>query len=96
MANAARFADYAQMQAMVAQARDRWGGVHILINNAGIAGPNHPLWEYPLEAWREVVDRDPVSAGHEVSAIARSSRRAVDRIRVLGRSEAISPFKHKT
>lgn len=29
-------ADYAQMEAMVARARKAWGGVHILINNAGI------------------------------------------------------------
>lgn len=28
--------DYAQMEAMVARARTQWGGVHILINNAGI------------------------------------------------------------
>jgi NAD(P)-dependent dehydrogenase (short-subunit alcohol dehydrogenase family) len=34
------------------------GGIDILINNAGIAGPNHMLWEYPLEAWREVIEID--------------------------------------
>ena len=28
--------DYAQMESMVARARKQWGGVHILINNAGI------------------------------------------------------------
>jgi NAD(P)-dependent dehydrogenase (short-subunit alcohol dehydrogenase family) len=28
--------DYQQMQAMVAAARERWGGVHVLINNAGV------------------------------------------------------------
>jgi 3-oxoacyl-[acyl-carrier protein] reductase len=31
------------------------GRIDILINNAGIAGPNLPTWEYPLEAWREVL-----------------------------------------
>jgi NAD(P)-dependent dehydrogenase (short-subunit alcohol dehydrogenase family) len=36
MANGGSVADYAQMQAMVAEVSDRWGGVHILINNAGI------------------------------------------------------------
>ena len=36
LANGASVAEYAQMEAMVAEARDRWGGVHILINNAGI------------------------------------------------------------
>lgn len=36
MANGASVTEYAQMQAMVAETRERWGGVHILINNAGI------------------------------------------------------------
>jgi 3-oxoacyl-[acyl-carrier protein] reductase len=34
------------------------GGIDILINNAGIAGPNHNLWDYPADAWREVIDVD--------------------------------------
>lgn len=36
MANGGSVTDYAQMVEMVARAKDRWGGVHILINNAGI------------------------------------------------------------
>lgn len=32
------------------------GHVDILVANAGIAGPNHPTWEYPVEAWRAVQD----------------------------------------
>jgi 3-oxoacyl-[acyl-carrier protein] reductase len=32
------------------------GGIDILVANAGITGPNHKTWEYPLEAWRQVVD----------------------------------------
>lgn len=32
------------------------GGIDILVANAGIAGPNHKLWEYPLDAWKQVVD----------------------------------------
>ncbi|MFH1555113.1 MAG: SDR family NAD(P)-dependent oxidoreductase [Pseudomonadota bacterium] len=31
------------------------GAIHILINNAGIAGPNHKLWDYPAEAWGQVM-----------------------------------------
>jgi len=33
-------------------------GIDILVNNAGISGPTVPTWEYPLEAWRAVVDLD--------------------------------------
>ena len=36
MANGASVTDEAQVEAMVAAARERWGSVHILINNAGI------------------------------------------------------------
>ncbi|QKD05184.1 SDR family NAD(P)-dependent oxidoreductase [Mesorhizobium loti] len=32
------------------------GAVSILVNSAGIAGPNHTLDEYPLDAWRRVID----------------------------------------
>lgn len=37
---------------------DALGGIDILINNAGIAGPNHMLWEYPIDAWRQVIEID--------------------------------------
>ncbi len=30
--------------------------VDVLICSAGIAGPNHMTWEYPLDAWRQVID----------------------------------------
>jgi len=32
--------------------------VDILIANAGIAGPNHTTWEYPIDAWKKVIDVD--------------------------------------
>ena len=31
-------------------------GVDILVNCAGIAGPNMKLWEYPVDAWQRVMD----------------------------------------
>ena len=30
--------------------------IDILINNAGITGPNVKLWDYPLDAWKQVLD----------------------------------------
>ena len=47
--------DPAAVSAAVQVTRERLGSLDILVNNAGISGPNHPLWEYPLEAWRQVV-----------------------------------------
>jgi 3-oxoacyl-[acyl-carrier protein] reductase len=45
--------------AEVERARDatlaRLGRIDILVNNAGIAGPNAPTWEYPPDAWAQVM-----------------------------------------
>jgi 2-dehydro-3-deoxy-L-rhamnonate dehydrogenase (NAD+) len=30
--------------------------IDILVSNAGIAGPNHKTWEYPVEDWQRVVN----------------------------------------
>jgi len=35
-----------------------FGRIDILVANAGIAGPNHKVWEYPVEAWKQVIDID--------------------------------------
>jgi NAD(P)-dependent dehydrogenase (short-subunit alcohol dehydrogenase family) len=32
------------------------GGIDILVASAGITGPNVTLWEYPVDAWRQVID----------------------------------------
>ncbi len=32
-----------------------FGRIDILVNNAGIAGPNQPTWDYPTDAWDDVM-----------------------------------------
>jgi len=32
------------------------GRIDILVANAGIAGPNHKLWDYPVDDWKQVID----------------------------------------
>jgi 3-oxoacyl-[acyl-carrier protein] reductase len=32
------------------------GGIDVLVNSAGIAGQNAPCWDYPVDAWRQVID----------------------------------------
>ncbi len=32
------------------------GRIDVLVCSAGITGPNAPTWEYPVDAWRQVLD----------------------------------------
>jgi NAD(P)-dependent dehydrogenase (short-subunit alcohol dehydrogenase family) len=32
------------------------GRIDILVANAGITGPNYKSWEYPIDAWKQVID----------------------------------------
>ena len=32
------------------------GKIDILVTSAGVTGPNHPTWEYPIAAWDRVID----------------------------------------
>jgi len=45
-------------QAVSAAAGALGGGIDIMVNNAGIAGPTMPSWEYPVDDWRQVIDID--------------------------------------
>ena len=47
-----------QVDAAVAATVGHFGGVDILVANAGITGPTVPTWEYPPEEWRRVLDVD--------------------------------------
>jgi len=46
----------AEVEAAVAKTVEELGGIDILVANAGIAGPNLKTWEYPVEAWQQVLD----------------------------------------
>ncbi|MGI9491302.1 MAG: SDR family NAD(P)-dependent oxidoreductase, partial [Geminicoccaceae bacterium] len=50
--------DLAAVEAARDETNEAFGGIDILVNNAGIAGPNANLWDYPADAWREVIDID--------------------------------------
>jgi len=40
----------------VAATGEALGRIDVLVCSAGIAGPNFTTWEYPLDAWRQVID----------------------------------------
>lgn len=50
--------DWAEVSRIATETAAALGGIDLLVNNAGIAGPNAPLADYPVEAWREVIDID--------------------------------------
>jgi len=54
-------------------ARDRtietFGRIELLVNNAGIAGPNLPTWEYPPDAWNEVLEINLTGTFHCCRAV---------------------------
>jgi NAD(P)-dependent dehydrogenase (short-subunit alcohol dehydrogenase family) len=63
--------DLAGVEAAVAATEARLGGgIDILVCNAGIAGPTMPLWEYPVEDWRKVIDVDLTGVFHCLRAVA--------------------------
>jgi 3-oxoacyl-[acyl-carrier protein] reductase len=51
-------ADAASVERAARETLRRYGRVDVLVNNAGIAGPNMPVWEYPREAWQKILDID--------------------------------------
>jgi len=55
MSDGGSVTDYGHMQAMVAKAKEAWGGVHILINNAGILR-DKSFAKMEIEDFRTVVD----------------------------------------
>src|SRR5260221_12193697 len=50
--------DAAAIAAAVTDSETRLGPIDILVASAGITGPNLPVAQYPVEAWRQVIDID--------------------------------------
>ncbi len=46
---------YAEVEYAREETVKAFGRIDILVNNAGIAGPNVKTWDYPLEAWQQVM-----------------------------------------
>ena len=51
--------DVSQADSVIAATENtirKHGKIDILVAGAGIAGPNFKSWEYPLDAWKQVID----------------------------------------
>ncbi|HEV2131763.1 MAG TPA: SDR family NAD(P)-dependent oxidoreductase, partial [Longimicrobiaceae bacterium] len=69
--------DAAQVQRFVESTMESLGGLHILINNAGI-GRDRALWRLSDEQWRDVLDTNLTGAFHMIRAVAPHFRRESD------------------
>ena len=61
--------DMKEVERFVAAAKTALGGVHILVNNAGISR-DAALWRTDDSAWRYVVDTNLTGAFHMIKAVA--------------------------
>lgn len=57
----------------VAEARDHLGGLHILVNNAGV-GRDRALWHMTDDEWSDVLDTNLTGAFHMIRAVAPTFR----------------------
>ena len=49
-------AQHASIQSAVKQTLAHSPRIDALVNSAGITGPNTKVWDYPVDAWRQVMD----------------------------------------
>ena len=66
----------AQVEAATAATVRAFGGIDILVANAGIAGPNHKTWEYPPDEWQRVIEIDLMSVFYCCRAVIPEMLRA--------------------
>jgi len=65
--------NHAEVEKFVTTVRERLGGVHYLVNNAGVAHDG-ALWRLSPEAWQEVLDTNVTGAFNCIQAVAGSMR----------------------
>jgi len=75
--------DYTDVKKAVATASQTHGLADVLVNSAGIAGPSAPLWEYPLDDWRQVMDVNINGTFHTCRAV-------IPAMRELGRGHIVN------
>jgi 3-oxoacyl-[acyl-carrier protein] reductase len=69
--------DSRAVERFVAESVEQLGGVHILVNNAGIAR-DRALWRLTDEQWRSVLDTNLTGAFHMIRAVSPIFRRQHD------------------
>jgi 3-oxoacyl-[acyl-carrier protein] reductase len=57
-AQAVEMTDFASVAAAAAETLRAFGRIDVLVNNAGISGPNATVADYPVDDWKKVIDLD--------------------------------------
>src|SRR5437667_12105423 len=65
--------NHAEVAKFVGTVRERLGGVHYLVNNAGVAHDG-ALWRLEPDAWQEVLDTNVTGAFNCIQAVAQTMR----------------------
>ena len=65
--------NHGEVEKFITTVRERLGGVHYLVNNAGVAHDG-ALWRLSPEAWQEVLDTNVTGAFNCIQAVAGSMR----------------------
>lgn len=61
---------------LVQTLEDEWGGLDVLVSNAGIAGPTAPVEDYDPEVWKSVVDvnlNGTFNVAHQIVPLLKNS-----------------------
>ncbi|MEA2687979.1 MAG: 2-dehydro-3-deoxy-L-rhamnonate dehydrogenase, partial [Candidatus Eremiobacteraeota bacterium] len=66
--------DYASVERARDAAIATFGRIDILVNSAGITGPNVVTWEYPIDGWRDVLDVNLTGTFHCARAVVEPMR----------------------
>jgi NAD(P)-dependent dehydrogenase (short-subunit alcohol dehydrogenase family) len=61
--------DAASVDSAVESSMSKHQRIDILVANAGIAGPNHKTWEYPVEEWHRVIQVNLLGVYHCCRAV---------------------------
>ena len=62
-------ADYSQVEAALAQTPQATSRIDMLVNSAGITGPNTTLWDYPVTEWERVMQVNLNGVFHVCKAV---------------------------